>query len=123
MAGQDSAHASLDSDAGHRHPEHRRGLVLNGSEFDLILMLVFGIVGFLTRKTGFPMAPLILGLVLGGLIEVNFRRALTYSYGDYSTFYGSPITIGLWIITFLSLVAPVIIRFIKKRLAQQDDVD
>jgi putative tricarboxylic transport membrane protein len=57
--------------------------------------------------------------VLGGLIEVNFRRALTYSYGDYSTFYGSPITIGLWVITFLSLVAPVIIKYIKKRIRQE----
>ncbi len=90
--------------------------VINGSEFDLLLMLVFGVLGFVMRKTGFPMAPLILGLVLGGLIEVNFRRALTYSYGDYSTFYKSPIAIGLWIITFLSLVAPVIFRFIKKRI-------
>jgi putative tricarboxylic transport membrane protein len=89
--------------------------VLNGSEFDLILMLIFGIVGFIMRKTGFPMAPLILGLVLGGLIEVNFRRALTYSYGDYATFYGSPITIGLWVITFLSLIAPVAIRYFRKR--------
>jgi putative tricarboxylic transport membrane protein len=92
--------------------------VLNGSEFDLILMLVFGVVGFIMRKTGFPMAPLILGLVLGGLIEVNFRRALTYSYGEYSTFYESPISIGLWVITFLSLVAPVIIRYIRKRIRQ-----
>jgi putative tricarboxylic transport membrane protein len=93
--------------------------VLNGSEFDLVLMLIFGIIGFIMRKTGFPMAPLILGLVLGGLIEVNFRRALTYSYGDYSTFFESPISIGLWIITFLSLVAPVVIKYVKKRLQQQ----
>ncbi len=93
--------------------------VLNGSEFDLILMLIFGIIGFLMRKTGFPIAPLILGLVLGGLIEVNFRRALSYSYGDYSTFFASPISISLWIITLLSLVAPVIIKHIRKRLQKQ----
>jgi len=93
--------------------------VINGSEFDLILMLVFGVIGFLMRKTGFPLAPLVLGLVLGGLIEVNFRRALTYSYGDFSTFYESPITIALWVITFASLVAPFIFRFIKKRLQQR----
>lgn len=92
--------------------------VLNGSEFDLILMLIFGVVGFIMRKTGFPLAPLILGLVLGGLIEVNFRRALTYSYGDYSTFYESPISIGLWIITGLSLAAPVAIRVFRKHLQQ-----
>ena len=94
--------------------------VLNGSEFDLILMLFFGVVGFIMRKTGFPMAPLILGLVLGGLIEVNFRRALTYSYGDYSTFYGSPITIGLWVITFLSLVAPLVVKYIRKRTPKKN---
>lgn len=93
--------------------------VLNGSEFDLVLMLIFGIIGFIMRKTGFPMAPLILGLVLGGLIEVNFRRALTYSYGDYSTFFESSISIGLWIITFLSLVAPVVIKHIRKRLRRR----
>ena len=90
--------------------------VINGSEFDLILMLVFGVVGFLMRKTGFPLAPMVLGLVLGGLIEVNFRRALIYSYGEYSTFYESPISIGLWAITFASLVAPVLFRFIRKRM-------
>ncbi|THB75255.1 MAG: tripartite tricarboxylate transporter permease [Desulfobacteraceae bacterium] len=89
--------------------------VINGSEFDLILMLIFGVVGFIMRKTGFPLAPLVLGLVLGGLIEVNFRRALTYSYGDYSTFYESPISIGLWVITFASLLVPLIFRFIKKQ--------
>ncbi len=90
--------------------------VLNGSEFDLILMLLFGVLGFIMRKTGFPLAPLILGLVLGGLIEVNFRRALTYSYGDFSTFYESPITIGLWVITALSLVAPFLVKYIKARM-------
>lgn len=92
--------------------------VINGSEFDLILMLFFGMVGFVMRKTGFPLAPLVLGLVLGGLIEVNFRRALTYSYGDFSTFYASPISVGLWIITLASLVAPVALRLIKKRRAR-----
>jgi putative tricarboxylic transport membrane protein len=90
--------------------------VINGSEFDLLLMLIFGVVGFIMRKTGFPIAPLVLGLVLGGLIEVNFRRALTYSYGDYSTFYASKISIGLWIITFFSLIAPFLFRFIKARM-------
>ncbi|PLX33761.1 MAG: tripartite tricarboxylate transporter TctA [Hyphomicrobiales bacterium] len=92
--------------------------VLNGSEFDLLLMLIFGVIGFIMRKTGFPLAPLILGLVLGGLIEVNFRRALTYSYGDFSTFFESPISIGLWIITLLSLVAPLFFKVLKKGRTQ-----
>lgn len=88
--------------------------VLNGSEFDLILMLFFGILGFIMRKTGFPMAPMILGLVLGGLIEVNFRRALIYSNGDFSTFYASPISISLWIITFLSITIPFFVKKFRK---------
>jgi putative tricarboxylic transport membrane protein len=90
--------------------------VLNGNTFDLVLMLFFGVLGFVMRKTGFPLAPLVLGLVLGGLIEVNFRRALTYSYGDFSTFYESPISIGLWVITFLSLIAPFVIRRVKAQI-------
>ena len=93
--------------------------VINGSESDLLLMLIFGIVGFIMRKTGFPIAPLVLGLVLGGLIEVNFRRALTYSYGDFGTFYESPISITLWLITFASLVAPVLFRYIHDKLNRQ----
>ena len=93
--------------------------VINGSEFDLILMLIFGIVGFFMRKTGFPIAPLVLGLVLGGLIEVNFRRALTYSYGEFSIFYESPISKALWIITFLSLIAPPIIKRIRQQFASK----
>lgn len=93
--------------------------VINGSEFDLVLMLIFGIVGFFMRKTGFPIAPLVLGLVLGGLIEVNFRRALTYSYGEFSTFYESPITVALWLITFASLVTPPALRYIRRQFAKR----
>ena len=89
--------------------------VLNGSEFDLLLMLIFGFIGFVMRKTQFPLAPLILGLVLGGLIEVNFRRALTYSYGEFSTFYSSPITISLWLITFSSIAIPFAFKYFKNR--------
>jgi putative tricarboxylic transport membrane protein len=90
--------------------------VINGSESDLLLMLIFGIVGFIMRKTGFPIAPLVLGLVLGGLIEVNFRRALTYSYGEFSTFYESPISLTLWLITFASILAPILTRYIRDKL-------
>jgi len=90
--------------------------VINGSEFDLILMLIFGLVGFIMRKTGFPIAPLVLGLVLGGLIEVNFRRALTYSYGDFATFYESPISLSLWLITLFSIAAPPVFRFFRAKM-------
>ncbi len=88
--------------------------VINGSDFDLIMMIVFGILGYIMKRTGFPLAPMILGLVLGSLIELNFRRALLYSSGEYSTFFESPISIVLWLLTITSLFAPWIYSKIKK---------
>jgi len=47
--------------------------------FDVKLMLVFGVVGFILRKLNFPLAPLTLGLILGGSADINFRQSLTMS--------------------------------------------
>lgn len=87
---------------------------VNNSTFDLLLMTGFGLLGFLMRKTGFPLAPAILGLVLGGLMEVNLRRALSLSNGDWSVFFASPITLIFWGMTVLSLVAPIVIKWVTK---------
>ena len=83
---------------------------VNNNPFDLLLMTGFGFVGFFMRKLGFPLAPVILGLVLGELMEVNLRRAMIYSQGDWGVLFSSPITITLWVMTAVSLIAPVIIR-------------
>jgi putative tricarboxylic transport membrane protein len=56
---------------------------VNSSTLDLWLMLLFGLLGYLLRKFGFDMAPLLLAVVLGDRIEVSLRRALTISNGDY----------------------------------------
>ena len=83
---------------------------VNNNPFDLLLMTGFGFVGFLMRKLGFPLAPVILGLVLGELMEVNLRRAMIYSQGDWAVLFSSPITLTLWVMTAVSLIAPVFIR-------------
>ncbi len=88
---------------------------VNNSAFDLALMTGFGFVGLIMRKMGFPLAPVILGLVLGELMEVNLRRALVYSRGDYRVFFESPITIGLWVLTVLGVVVPIIIRWVANK--------
>ena len=88
---------------------------VNNNPFDLLLMTAFGFIGFFMRKLGFPLAPVILGLVLGSLMEVNLRRAMIYSQGDWGIFFSSPITIGLWILTAVSLIAPIFIKRIAKR--------
>ena len=78
----------------------------SGSSFDIVLMIVFGVIGWIMRRTGFPLAPLILGVVLGGLIETNFRRALIYSEGQFDIFFSSNITQILWLISIGVIVLP-----------------
>ena len=86
---------------------------VSGSAFDIILMLIFGVMGWVMRRTGFPLAPLILGVVLGGLIETNFRRAMIYSEGSYGIFFASRITQILWLCSVIAIVAPLVFKRIK----------
>jgi putative tricarboxylic transport membrane protein len=64
---------------------------ISGRLFDVYVMLGFGIVGFWLRHYGYPMAPLVLGIVLGDLLEKNLRRALVLSDGDLTPFFTRPI--------------------------------
>ena len=66
---------------------------VNRSAFDLVLMTAFGGAGYLLRKLDFPLAPIILGLVLGPLMEKNLRRALSLSGGDWQVLFSSPLAI------------------------------
>ncbi|MEJ7931841.1 tripartite tricarboxylate transporter permease [Ramlibacter sp. AN1015] len=59
--------------------------------FDIWVMVAFGIIGFLLRRFGYPVAPLVLGIVLGDLLEKNFRRGLVLSDGDLTPFFTRPI--------------------------------
>ena len=63
-----------------------------GRLFDVYVMLAFGILGFVLRGFGYPMAPLVLGIVLGDLLEKNLRRALLLSDGDLTPFFTRPIS-------------------------------
>jgi putative tricarboxylic transport membrane protein len=79
---------------------------VNQSPFDLLLMTGFGVVGWLMRKLGFPLAPVILGLVLGPLMEKSLRRAMALSGGHWGVLFDSPIAIGLWLAAAASLFVP-----------------
>lgn len=83
---------------------------VHATTFDLVLMSVFGVVGYLLRKQGVPMAPLILGFVLGDMMEQNLRRALSITDGDVGILVESPISIGLWVLSALMLVVPPLMR-------------
>jgi putative tricarboxylic transport membrane protein len=65
---------------------------ISGRLFDVWVMLVFGVIGFVLRHFGYPMAPLVLGIVLGDLLEKNLRRALILSDGDIAPFFTRPIS-------------------------------
>ncbi|MEO5771393.1 MAG: tripartite tricarboxylate transporter permease [Burkholderiaceae bacterium] len=66
-----------------------------GRLFDVYVMLAFGLIGFVLRHFGYPMAPLVLGIVLGDLLEKNLRRALVLSDGDLTPFFTRPISAAL----------------------------
>ena len=71
-----------------------------GRLFDVYVMLAFGLIGFFLRNYGYPMAPLVLGIVLGDLLEKNLRRALLLSDGDLTPFFTRPISAGVAALIF-----------------------
>ena len=83
---------------------------VNGSVFDLMVMTGLGVMGYLMRKLNVPVAPVILALVLGPLMETNLRRALSLAQGDWQVLFGSPITWVLWAMVAVSVVLPILTR-------------
>jgi putative tricarboxylic transport membrane protein len=88
---------------------------VHATTFDLGLMAGLGLGGYLLRKQGVPMAPLILGFVLGDLMEQNLRRALSITNGDVHILVESPISIGLWVGAVAMVVLPPLLRRLSRR--------
>src|SRR5699024_2693699 len=86
---------------------------LGNNYFDVIIMLFSGVIGYFLLKNDFPASPLILGLILGPIMESNFRRALVMSQGDFSIFITRPITVTLLIFAFMTLFSPILINVFK----------
>jgi putative tricarboxylic transport membrane protein len=87
--------------------------------FDIWVMVAFGLIGFLLRRFGFPVAPLVLGIVLGDLLEKNFRRGLVLSDGDLLPFFTRPICAVLFglIVLIVLLRLKVLQRLFVRRPA------
>lgn len=75
--------------------------------FDIWVMVVFGFLGFFLRRLGYPMAPLVLGIILGDLLDKNLRRGLTLSDGDLSPFFTRPLCVVFVTLTSLVILASV----------------
>ncbi|MXQ14372.1 tripartite tricarboxylate transporter permease [Microvirga makkahensis] len=83
----------------------------HASMLSILMMLGIGVVGWLLRKLGFDMAPIILGFVLGRVMEVNLRNALAISGGDLSILFQSSISIVLWIMAAAVAVLPFVLSW------------
>lgn len=82
----------------------------NNNLFDVALMFFFGIVGFFMRRRGYPVAPMTLAIVLGGMMDSNFRRAVSLASSEddkLMALFGRPITICLLLLTIITLVLSV----------------
>jgi putative tricarboxylic transport membrane protein len=83
---------------------------LHQSWVDLLMLYVFGLLGFAMRRWDIPVAPAVIGLILGPLAETQFRRALAISQGDPAVFVTQPISAALLALTAAAIVAPWIVR-------------
>jgi len=89
---------------------------LSGSYFDLLLMVAFGVLGYVLRKLDVPTVPVILGILLGGHMEDKLRQAMVLSEGDpLYLLTSTPIALGLWIAAIVGFVAPMFLRGVLKK--------
>jgi TctA family transporter len=78
---------------------------LNSSTGEVLVMTTFGVIGYAFRKLDCEPAPLLLGLVLGPMLEENFRRALQLTEGDWSVFVTRPLSLSFLIASVILLIA------------------
>ena len=89
--------------------------VLNNNSFDLWAAVVIGIIGLLFRKFGYPITPLILGVILGPMAEQQFRRALQGAAGDWSILVSTPFSVTLYAALAAVIVLPRLYKLIKSK--------
>jgi TctA family transporter len=88
---------------------------INNSIFGVVLMLVFGLVAYVMEENGFPVAPAILGMVLGAMLEENFISSMIKAEGNPIAFVTRPIAAGLAAATFVILLWPLAARLLRRK--------
>ena len=81
---------------------------VHSSMFDVVLMLVFGVLGYLFKKLRYPMAPLVLALVLGDMAEASFRQSMLISQGSLGIFWSNPLAGSITTLALVMLLWPVL---------------
>ena len=80
---------------------------VHSSMFDVVMMLVFGVLGYLFKKLKYPLAPLVLALVLGDMAEASFRQAMLLSQGSLAIFWSNPLVGTIFTLAIVLLVWPL----------------
>ena len=83
---------------------------VNQQPFDLFLLLLFGLLGFAIRRFGIPVLPLILGVILGPLMEVKLREALALSDGEISGLFNETLAVVIYVNIALALLVPLVLQ-------------
>ena len=99
---------------------------VNPSPVELSMLMIFGVMGYAMRLHGYPIAPVVVGLILGPMAEAQLRRALAISQGDWSTLVSTPLAAGLLAVALAALVIPPILRWrgkgaVLKQIAGDED--
>ncbi|MGY1821713.1 tripartite tricarboxylate transporter permease [Geodermatophilus sp. SYSU D00079] len=95
---------------------------VNADPLDLVLLLVLGGLGFLMRRYGWPVAPAVIGLILGPIAETNLRRALAISGGDLGVLLDTWFSRVVLLLSLLALVVPIVLRVVRGRRATPEEV-
>lgn len=94
---------------------------LSGSTFDLTVMIVFGVMGWILRKLDVPLVPVIMAVLLGDQMEKNLRRAMTISDGDWTALFASPLAITLWTFAIIGFIIPILFgKYFRPKIAQSE---
>ena len=88
---------------------------VNADPLDLVILLLVGLLGFAMRRFGWPVAPAVIGLILGPVAETNLRRALAISNGDLSTLVDSWFSRVVFLVALLAIAGPPILRVVLRR--------
>jgi len=96
---------------------------INNSAFDVGVMLGFGLLAYLMEENGFPIAPTILGVVLGGMLEENLVSSMIKADGNLLAFVSRPIAGALALLTLALWLFPIVVRLLRRSRAQERYVE
>jgi putative tricarboxylic transport membrane protein len=95
-------------------------IAANPSLVELSMLFVFGVLGFMMRRYDYPIAPMVVGLILGPMAEAQLRRAMQISLNDPMVLLESPISATLLVLSAIALLAPFVLKGLDRFKASED---